>query len=344
MLQRRSTDWLFPLDEGCFICIDKPSGPTSHQVDHWVRQLTGIEKVGHIGTLDPQATGVLVMALGKAVKSIEIAHEQPKEYIGAMKLHAEAPEEKIREAFKLLTGPIYQLPPIKSAVARKLRIREIYELEIMEINKRDVLFRVKCQSGTYVRTLCLDLGYIIGTRASMIDLRRISSGPFRESDCITLQQLSDYIELAKQGNDRKLKSSIFSQQYIVSPYSKIIVKDSTMENIAHGSDLYPGGIKMIIGEPLRGERVGVFTQSGVFLGTGKMMVSFNQISDTKVLDFDRVVVEPKQKVKKKEIIPEKPRTITRIPAPSHGRERHQGNPSGRPYNRNRSMDHGKRRN
>ena len=91
MLQRRSTDWLFPLDEGCFICIDKPSGPTSHQVDYWVRQLTGIEKVGHIGTLDPQATGVLVMALGKAVKSIEIAHEQPKEYIGAMKLHAEAP-------------------------------------------------------------------------------------------------------------------------------------------------------------------------------------------------------------------------------------------------------------
>ena len=344
MSQRKSTDWLFPLDDGCFICIDKPSGPTSHQVDYWVRQLTGIEKVGHIGTLDPQATGVLVMALGRAVKSIEIAHEQPKEYIGAMKLHAEAPEEKIREAFKLMTGPIHQLPPIKSAVARKLRVREIYELEIMEINGRDILFRVKCQSGTYVRTLCLDLGYIIGTRASMIDLRRISSGPFREPDCITLQQLSDYIELAKHGNDRKLKGSIFSQQYIVSPYSKVIVKDSTMNNIAHGSDLYPGGVRMIIGEPLKGERVGVFTQSGVFLGTGKMMVSFNQISDTKVLDFDRVVVEPKQNREKKEIIKEKPRPVTRMPAAGRVKENYQRNSSGRPYDRNRRMDHGKRRN
>ncbi len=313
MLQEKSTGWHFPLEDGCFICVDKPKGPTSHQVDHWVRELTGVDKVGPVGTLDPQATGVLVMALGRAVKSIEIAHEQPKEYVAAMKLHAEASEEMIREVFNIFKGVIFQLPPIKSAVVRRLRSREIYDLEILEINGRDILFRVKCQSGTYVRTLCLDMGYIMGTRASMIDLRRVSSGPFKESQCITLQQLSDYIELAKQGKDKLLRSSVYSQQFIVSPYAKVIVKDSTRENIAHGSDLYPGGIRMFIGEPLKGERVGVFTQSGIFLGTGIMMVSFNQISDTKVIDFDRVVVDPRDSGQKKKKTEEAaPRPVTKF--------------------------------
>lgn len=279
-------------EEGCFICIDKPKGPTSHQVDHWVREITGIEKVGHVGTLDPQATGLLVMAMGKALKLVEIAHEQPKEYIATMKLHSDVKEEKIREIFNLFQNEIYQLPPIKSAVARRIRPKKIYELEILEIDGRDILFRVKCESGTYVRTLCLDIGYLLGTRANMTDLRRISTLPFTEKDCITLQQLSDYMILSGEGKDKPLRESIFSSSYLFSPYAKVIVKDSSLKTISHGSDLYPGGLKAIIGNPLEGERVGVFSESGKLVGTGRMLLSYNQIMETKIVDFDRIMIEP----------------------------------------------------
>ena len=293
MLQKKSTALPFPMeDEGCFICIDKPKGPTSHQVDYWVRQITGVDKVGHVGTLDPQATGLLVMAMGRAVKLVEIAHEQPKEYIGSMKLHGDVDEGSIREAFNIFKGSIYQLPPLKSAVARRVREKQRYELEILEIEGRDILFRVRCESGTYVRTLCLDIGYYLGTKANMTDLRRISTVPFKEKDAITLQQLSDYVALANEGKDRMLRSIIFSPSYLLSPYAKIIVKESAIGTISHGSDLYPGGLRAIIGEPLAGDRVGVFSESGKLVGTGKMLISYNQIMDTKILDFDRVFVDP----------------------------------------------------
>ncbi|MGP6207308.1 RNA-guided pseudouridylation complex pseudouridine synthase subunit Cbf5 [Cuniculiplasma sp. SKW3] len=292
-MQKKSTITSFPMpEEGCFICIDKPKGPTSHQVDHWVREITGVEKVGHVGTLDPQATGLLVMAMGKALKLVEIAHEQPKEYIATMKLHSEVDEGRIREIFNLFQDEIFQLPPIKSAVARRVRPKKIYELEILEIDGRDILFRVKCESGTYVRTLCLDMGYLLGTRANMTDLRRISTIPFTEKNCITLQQLSDYMILAGEGKDKPLRESIFAASYLFSPYPKVIVKDSALKTISHGSDLYPGGLKAIIGNPLAGDRVGVFSESGKLVGTGKMLLSYNQIMETKIVDFDRIMIEP----------------------------------------------------
>ncbi|MCL4345356.1 MAG: RNA-guided pseudouridylation complex pseudouridine synthase subunit Cbf5 [Candidatus Thermoplasmatota archaeon] len=293
MLQKKSTVSSFPMgEEGCFLCIDKPKGPTSHQVDHWVREITGVEKVGHVGTLDPQATGLLVMAMGKAVRLVEIAHEQPKEYIASMKLHSQVDEKSIRDVFNIFTGTIYQLPPLKSAVVRRIRPKKIYELEIMEIDDRDILFRVKCESGTYVRTLCLDIGYILGTRANMTDLRRTSTLPFTEKDCITLQQLSDYMILAQKGNDKLLRAAIYSPSFLFSPYPKVVVKDSAVGTISHGSDLYPGGLKAIIGNPLEGDRVGVFSEGGKLVGTGKMLISYNQIMETKIVDFDRVLVDP----------------------------------------------------
>jgi tRNA pseudouridine55 synthase/H/ACA ribonucleoprotein complex subunit 4 len=279
-------------EEGCFISIDKPKGPTSHQIDHWVRTITGVERVGHIGTLDPQATGLLVIAMGKCVRLVDIAHEYPKVYIASMKLHADSDEEHIRSALSHFVGEIYQLPPVKSAVVRKLRTRTIYSIDILEIRGRDILFKVRCQSGTYIRTLCVDIGYYLGTKGNMTDLRRLETGPFDESMCITLQGLSDMVEIAKKGNDHPLKSVMYQSNFLLSEFNKIIVKTSTLKNIAHGSDLFPGGIKAIIGEPLAGERVAVISEAGALIGTGKMVSSFNQISDTKIVDFDRVLIDP----------------------------------------------------
>ncbi len=297
--------WSFPMDEdGGFIVIDKPKGPTSHQIDYWVREITGIAKVGHVGTLDPQATGVLAMALGKATRLIDIAHEQPKEYVGIMKLHGDVERSRLDEVFREFIGEVIQLPPMRSAVARRLRTRKIYELELLEFTGRNVLFRVKCESGTYIRTLCVDMGYVLGTGANMTDLRRTKTGVFSEDQTVTLQDLSDAVELSKTGKPNMLKGMFHDPTFLFKEKAKIIVKDSTIHNISKGSDLYPGGIRKIIGEPMKGDRVMVSSESGKFLGTGIMLANFMDITDLKVVDFDRIMVDPEEGTLKK--IEEKP--------------------------------------
>ena len=288
--EKTSADFL----EG-FVIIDKPKGPTSHQIDYWVRSILGIEKVAHVGTLDPSATGVLVMALGKAVKLVEIAHEMPKEYVGVMFTHEDVSEEKVREVMEEFTGEIYQIPPVRSAVSRNLRTRWIYCLEIIEKKGRDILFRVRSESGTYVRTLCTDMGYVLGTGAQLMDLRRTVSGIFTEKDAVTLQDLSDAMKLAEDGDSSALRKMVFPMDYLFRDYGKIVVKASAIQNIAHGSDLFPGGIKAIIGTPLRGDRVVAISETNEILASGKMLVSYAQITDTKVVDFDRVMLDPNPK-------------------------------------------------
>lgn len=305
-----------------FIVIDKPKGPTSHQIDYWVRSILGIDKVAHVGTLDPSATGVLVMALGKAVKLVEIAHEMPKEYIGVMFTHDDVGYDEVRMVMDEFTGEIYQVPPVRSAVSRSLRTRWIYELEIIEKKGRDILFRVKSESGTYIRTLCTDMGYVLGTGAQLMDLRRTVSGIFTEKDAITLQDLSDAVKIADEGNSSVLRKIIFPADYLFRDYGKIVVKASAIQNIAHGSDLFPGGIKAIIGTPVRGDRVVALSETNEILASGKMLVSNDRITDTKVVDFDRVMIDPKPKrVNFISKFPEKPAAVVRKFAPPEVKNR-----------------------
>lgn len=278
-----------------FIIIDKPKGPTSHQVDHWVRQILGVDKVGHVGTLDPNATGLLVMAIGKAVKLIDVAHEDTKEYICAMRIHSDVSEERLIEVMKEFQTEVYQIPPMKSAVAREIRSRRIYELELVEKEGKMILFRAKTDSGTYIRTLCVDMGYVLGTGAQMADLRRISTGVFREDRMTTIQKLKDSVELMNQGDDRPFRGIFLPMNYLFSDKPKIIVKKSAIDNIAHGADLYPGGIKSMVGEARIGDRVCVLSENNELIGTGRMLVHSSDISDLKVVDFDRVMVEPERK-------------------------------------------------
>ncbi|MBT5740510.1 hypothetical protein HOI26_05435 [Candidatus Woesearchaeota archaeon] len=137
------------------INIDKPKGPTSHQISDYVKKLLKVNKAGHSGTLDPAVTGVQPIGVERATRITQFLLTAPKEYVCVMYLHKDFPEETIRTELNKFIGKIQQLPPIKSAVKRQIRTREIYELEIIEINKREVLFRVKCQAGTYIRKLCL---------------------------------------------------------------------------------------------------------------------------------------------------------------------------------------------
>lgn len=274
-----------------FVVIDKPKGPTSHQVDYWVRQILGMEKVGHVGTLDPAVTGVLVMALGKATKLIDIAHEQPKEYIAVMRLYKDVPREEVEAVFREYETEVYQLPPMRSAVARTLRKRRIHSLEIMEIKERLILFRVTCDSGTYIRTLCTDMGYSLGCGAQMAELRRTRTGVFEEKNLVNLQELGDALKLKEEGSPEGLQRMVFSLDYLFRDYSKVIVKKSALGTISRGSDLFPGGIRAVIGEPRRGDRVAVLSENNELVGTGKMLVNYDEIRDIKVVDFDRILLE-----------------------------------------------------
>jgi len=142
------------INYGC-VTINKPQGPTSHQISDYVQKILEIKKAGHPGTLDPNVTGCLPVILKDATKLTHSLLKAGKEYICLMYIHKKVSQAKIQKAMKMFIGKITQLPPIKSAVKRQERQREIYYLEILEIKGQNVLFKVGCEAGTYIRKLCL---------------------------------------------------------------------------------------------------------------------------------------------------------------------------------------------
>ena len=260
------------LDFGVVI-IDKPKGPTSHQVSAWVRDILGIKRTGHAGTLDPKVTGVLPVALNRATKIINILHLAPKEYVGVMRLHKDAPDSKIKEVMQEFEGEIYQMPPVRSAVARKLRKRMVYELEVMEIEKRYVLFRAKVESGTYIRTLCVDIGDALCTGAQMEELRRISTAHFTESHAVTLHDLLDaYIFWKEDGDESYIRKCILPGEEIVSFLPKIVVKDTAVDALCYGAPLYKPGVLEMDAKIEKGMNVAVYTSDGRLLSLSQAVL------------------------------------------------------------------------
>ena len=239
--ENRSIESLFQYG---VINLDKPSGPTSHEVVSWVSKILGISNAGHGGTLDPKVTGVLPCALGKATRVLSALLHAGKEYIGVMYLHSIEKRERIDKIFKLFTGKIYQRPPIKSSVVRRLRIREIYYSEIIDVVNNHVLFRVGCEAGTYVRKYCFDLGEALCSGAHMLELRRTRVGNFKESDnLITLQNLKDAFTIYHtEGNNYYLRKLLFPMEKMVSHLPKIYVRDTAVDALCHGAGLASAGV------------------------------------------------------------------------------------------------------
>ncbi len=154
------------------IILNKPPGPTSHETVAWTKRILKIPKAGHSGTLDPQVSGVLPLGLGEGTKALEVLLYGPKEYHALGRLHSMPSKEKLDEVLNQFTGEIYQKPPQRSSVLRRTRIRNIYELELLEQKDRLFLIRVLCEAGTYIRKLIYDIGEILGPGATMIELRR----------------------------------------------------------------------------------------------------------------------------------------------------------------------------
>lgn len=278
------------------IALDKPRGPTSHQVTAWARDALHVDKIGHGGTLDPYVSGILPICTGKAVRLTDLVLSSDKEYICIMRLHGDVPESRIREVMSNFVGKIYQLPPVRSSVKRQLRIRNVSALDIYEIDGRDVLFRIACDAGTYVRRLCTDIGEALGCGASMTELRRPRSGVMDESDSATLQDLRDaYIFWQQNGRDAWLRSLIRPMECLVEPLPKIIVKATAVDAICHGADLNIQGIHMLDDDIRKNALVALMTARGELIALGKMTMSSQKIMSSdngKAVDVERVLMEP----------------------------------------------------
>ncbi len=276
------------------INLDKPSGPTSHQVSSWVKKILEVEKAGHSGTLDPAVTGVLPMAVENSTKILKTLLLAPKEYVCLMSLHGDISDEKLNEVLKYFHGKIYQKPPLKSAVKRSLRTRTIYYLELIERDGRDVLFRVGCEAGTYIRKLCHDIGLVLGTGAHMQELRRTKAGPFDESNLVTLHDLKDAYEFYREsGDEAELRKYILPVEHAVHHLWGIWINDGAVDAICHGADLNAPGICRLDSEIEPNDHVAIFTLKDELVAIGSSLRNSAEIMDMKegkVVDLQRVVM------------------------------------------------------
>ena len=278
--------------------IDKPKGPTSHQVSAFVQKILGINKSGHSGTLDPRVTGVLAIAVGRATKVVEALLSAGKEYVCIMHLHKPIEPSVIQRACAEIVGDIKQLPPIKSSVKRQERKRTVYYVDVLEIDekKQDVLFVVGCQAGTYIRKLCHDLGEKLGCGAHMAELRRTKAGPFQEDSLVTLQTLTDAVWLYKEKKDETLlRECIQPIESAVAHLPKIWVLDTCIAALCHGDDLKIPGISKFHEDIKEGNWVAVMSLKNELIGLGRAKMTSGKIMESKkgiAVEVFKVFMQP----------------------------------------------------
>jgi len=252
------------------ILIDKPRGPSSHQVAAWVGKMLGCH-VGHAGTLDPRVSGVLLVMLGNAVRLAPLLLQHDKEYVCLMRLHGDVDKTRIEQIGAEFTGRLYQRPPRKSAVKRVLRIRTIQNLDILDSDGRLVLFRIQCDAGTYVRSLCHHMGLALGVGAHMVELRRTRSGAFSEKEMYSLYDVQDACLAAKAGNYTAISSMILSVDAAVPDLPTVIVRDTAVDALCRGAVLAGVGV-ISCDEFKKDQTVAVLSQKQEFICLGKALV------------------------------------------------------------------------
>jgi H/ACA ribonucleoprotein complex subunit 4 len=224
------------------VVVDKVPGPTSHEVVAWVRKLMELDHIGHGGTLDPRVTGVLPVTLEDSSKCVQALLDAGKQYVTIMRTHEDVEEKRLVATLKGFEGEIFQRPPLRSAVSRRLRTRRIYRIEYLEGDGRNWLFKVDCQSGTYIRKLCSDVGEVLGCGAHMHELRRTRSGPFIEAQAVTLYDIADAMDQLKEGDEAPLMKLLHPVEEALALLPHIWVRDSAVEAICTGAQLAVPGI------------------------------------------------------------------------------------------------------
>ncbi|PKK86400.1 MAG: RNA-guided pseudouridylation complex pseudouridine synthase subunit Cbf5 [Thermoplasmata archaeon HGW-Thermoplasmata-1] len=265
------------LDYG-MINLDKPWGPTSHQVVAWLKDILGIGIAGHGGTLDPRVTGVLPVALGASTKAIKVLLEAGKEYVCVMRLHRDLDPDTVVNACNSFVGSVSQMPPVRSAVARRRRMRRIYYLDVLEICGRDVLFRVGCEAGTYIRTLCVDIGRKLKCGAHMQELRRTRTGRFGEDSLSNLHDVLDACVFWKNDGDESwIRKVILPIERLFDHLPKVVVRDSAVGAVCHGANLAVPGIVQVDSGIAIGDTLCMETLKGEAVAVAKSLMTSDEL-------------------------------------------------------------------
>lgn len=276
--------------------IHKPQGMTSFGVISFLRRNLGVKKMGHLGTLDPDATGVLPVCVGRATKAVNYLMDKDKVYKAILKLGIETDTadisgtvlnrypvtvttKEIADAFACFVGKISQIPPMYSAlkvngkklcnlartgvaVERKPRNIHIYRLEIQKIEKDEVYFEVHCSKGTYIRTLCEDIGRKLGCGGVLKHLIRKSAGNFHLKDAKTLEE----VVFAHQKNE--LENYLILPETCFEEFPKVSLSPEQVKK-------YLNGVPICLEEAQRRvteyHKVRVYQQD-IFLGIGKLII------------------------------------------------------------------------
>ena len=284
------------------LIINKPDGWTSHDVVTRIRTVFGIQKVGHAGTLDPHATGVLPVLIGKGTKIAQYLLEWDKEYAAVLQLGQATDtqdawgtvleegsceslsEDDVRSAFMGFHGPIQQVPPMYSAVkvggqplykkARKGQTVErqaktvvIHDLEIQRMAIPEVSFRVACSKGTYVRTICADIGDRLGVGGHLKWLQRRRVGPLHLEQAVGMESLKDGVEFSQ------LNGAWCSLDQVLEQFPAVEVNEGDARKVLHGNAIPWNRVEWAgekLGTPTLGEakRVRVKTKEGSLLALG----------------------------------------------------------------------------
>ena len=275
------------------INIYKEKGFTSHDVVAKMRGILKQKKIGHTGTLDPDAVGVLPVCLGSATKLCDMLTDRDKEYVAVLKLGVEtdtqdttgtivkecavtAEEEQVKEVIASFVGDYAQVPPMYSAlkvdgkklyelarqgkeVERKARPVTIYEIEILDMKLPEVTIRVACSKGTYIRTLCHDIGAKLGCGGAMASLKRTKAGAFLLNTAITLS------ELEKIRDEEKVESVLIPVDAMFEELAAVHVPDDVLKLVKNGNTFYTNQIlqRRRYGD---GEEVRIYDTAGKFYG------------------------------------------------------------------------------
>jgi len=274
--------------------LDKPAGPSAHQVAAWLREMADLGRAAHAGTLDPKVTGCLPVLLGTATRAAVALSDAPKEYVAVLRLHADPPAD-LEAVLGEFEGPIHQKPPRRSAVARRLRTREVYDIEILDRDGRRLLLSIRCAAGTYVRKLCHDLGLALGTGANMGDLRRSAVGHFDDTTLVTLHDVADGLARNREGDEGWLRDAVDPAERALAGLPAVTIARLAAREVAHGAPVYAPGV-LDIADPPAGEGgdeseplVACYTPDGAAVCLGRLVGDPDADSGT-VVDLERVLV------------------------------------------------------
>ena len=249
--------------ESGFFLLDKGAGPTSHQVAAWVRDMLELPRLGHGGTLDPFATGVLPLMAGKSMRLTKQILEHNKTYIAVFRFKNEVEPDALSTVMEQLTGRIYNVPPEISAVRVQVRTRKIHDFSLLDQSSKHIVARIRCEAGTYIRTMARDMGLLLDQPVELKELRREDSGRFKLEDCVQLHEIADAIWLWKECNDGEaLSRMLHPTEKLLVDLPRIVVKDSAVAALAHGAPLLRPGLVSIPDDLSSGQNVLVTSIKG----------------------------------------------------------------------------------